>query len=72
MVFPLYDDNTDRPRYPVRQLRAHRDQRPGLRVPAAVWAATSEKFTYAFSTACPKEIVTGQDVVETDRRSRTR
>ena len=58
MVFPIGDDNTGRS-HAVRQLRADRAQRAGVRVPAG--DGHERGFTYAFSTV-PEEIRTGEDV----------
>ncbi len=60
MIFPLYDDNSDRTTTPVVNYLL-------IAVNVLVFVflqqlGTNEKFTYAFSTV-PQEIVTGRDVV---------
>ncbi len=60
MIFPLYDDNSDRTTTPVVNYLL-------IAVNVLVFVflqqlGTNEKFTYAFSTV-PLEIVTGHDVV---------
>ena len=64
MVFPLYDDNSDRTTTPIVNYLL-------IAVNILVFVflqqlGTNEKFTYAFSTV-PLEIVTGQDVVTPNR-----
>ncbi len=64
MVFPLYDDNSDRLTTPIVNYLL-------IAVNILVFVflqqlGTNEKFTYAFSTV-PAEIVTGHDVVTPDR-----
>ena len=63
MVFPLFDDNSDRTTTPVVNYLL-------IAVNILVFVflqqlGTDEKFTYAFSTV-PAEIVTGRDVVTPD------
>ena len=64
MVFPLYDDNTDRTTLPVVNYIF-------IAVNILVFVllqgiGTNDKFTYAFSTV-PQEIVTGRDITSPDR-----
>ncbi len=64
MVFPLYDDNTDRVVTPIVNYIL-------IAVNILVFVlfqqlGTNDKFTYAFSTV-PQEIVSGRDVVTPDR-----
>ena len=64
MVFPLYDDNTDRTTTPVVNYAL-------IAVNILVFVflqqlGTNEQFTYAFSTV-PLEIITGHDVVTSSR-----
>src|SRR5438128_3587642 len=64
MVFPLYDDNSDRETTPFVNYAL-------IAVNILVFVflqglGSNEKFTYAFSTV-PEEIVTGRDVVTPDR-----
>jgi membrane associated rhomboid family serine protease len=64
MVFPLYDDNSDRLTTPVVNYVL-------IAVNVLVFVflqgfGTNDKFTYAFSTV-PAEIVSGRDIVTTDR-----
>ena len=64
MVFPLYDDNTDRVMTPIVNYIL-------IAINILVFVlfqqlGTNDKFTYAFSTV-PQEIVSGRDVVTPDR-----
>src|SRR3989442_4787865 len=64
MVFPLYDDNSDRLTTPVVNYVL-------IAVNILVFVflqglGSNERFTYAFSTV-PAEIITGRDVVTSDR-----
>src|SRR5882724_253023 len=64
MVFPLYDDNSDRATTPIVNYIL-------IAVNILVFVflqqlGTNEKFTYAFSTV-PQEIITGRDVRTADR-----
>ena len=63
MVFPLYDDNTDRTTTPfVNYILI------AINILVFVFlqqVGTNDKFTYAFSTV-PQEIVTGRDIVRPD------
>ncbi|MFN2491459.1 MAG: rhomboid family intramembrane serine protease [Pyrinomonadaceae bacterium] len=64
MVFPLYDDNTDRATTPIVNYILI-----ALNILVFVFLqqlGTNEKFTYAFSTV-PQEIVSGRDVRTPDR-----
>jgi membrane associated rhomboid family serine protease len=64
MVFPLYDDNSDRTTTPIVNYILI-----GLNVLVFVFfqgLGTNDRFTYAFSTV-PQEIVTGQDIRTADR-----
>lgn len=64
MVFPLYDDNTDRTTTPIVNYILI-----GINILVFVFLqglGTNEKFTYAFSTV-PLEIVRGQDITTEDR-----
>lgn len=64
MVFPLYDDNTDRTTTPIVNYVLI-----GLNVLVFVFfqqLGANDRFTYAFSTV-PQEIVTGQDIRTADR-----
>jgi membrane associated rhomboid family serine protease len=64
MVFPLYDDNSDRTTTPIVNYLLI-----AINILVFVFLqqlGTNEKFTYAFSTV-PLEIVTGQDVVTPNR-----
>jgi membrane associated rhomboid family serine protease len=64
MVFPLYDDNTDRQRIPYVNYAFI-----ALNIFVFVvlqGIGTNEQFTYAFSTV-PLEIITGRDVVTPGR-----
>lgn len=64
MVFPLYDDNTDRTTTPfVNYILI------GINILVFVLfqgIGTNDRFTYAFSTV-PQEIVTGEDIRTDDR-----
>ncbi|MFN4258516.1 MAG: rhomboid family intramembrane serine protease [Gemmataceae bacterium] len=62
MVFPLYDDNTGRQRFPFVNYTL-------IVINVLVFVfmqgmGENEQFTFAFATV-PREIVTGQDIVET-------
>lgn len=60
MVFPLYDDNSDRKIFPVVNYAFI-----AINILVFVFLqglGTNEKFTYAFSTV-PQEIISGHDVV---------
>lgn len=64
MVFPLYDDNSDRTTTPIVNYAL-------IAVNVLVFVflqqlGTNERFTYAFSTV-PQEIITGRDVRAPDR-----
>lgn len=64
MIFPLYDDNSDRTTIPVVNYIL-------IVVNILVFVllqqvGTNDKFTYAFSTV-PQEIVTGQDLTSADQ-----
>lgn len=64
MVFPLYDDNTDRTTLPIVNYIF-------IAINILVFVllqgiGTNDKFTYAFSTV-PQEIVTGRDITSPDR-----
>jgi membrane associated rhomboid family serine protease len=64
MVFPLFDDNTDRTTTPIVNYALI-----AINVFVFVFLqqlGTNERFTYAFSTV-PAEIVTGRDVVTPNR-----
>jgi len=64
MVFPLYDDNTDRTTTPVVNYVLI-----AINILVFVFLqqlGTNERFTYAFSTV-PQEIVSGRDVRTPDR-----
>ena len=64
MVFPLYDDNSDRQVTPFVNYALI-----AINILVFVFLqglGSNEKFTYAFSTV-PEEIVTGHDVVTPDR-----
>jgi len=64
MVFPLYDDNTDRTTFPVVNYILI-----AINILVFVFlqqVGTNDKFTYAFSTV-PQEIVTGRDLTTPDR-----
>lgn len=64
MVFPLYDDNTDRTTTPIVNYILI-----AINILVFVFLqqlGTNEKFTYAFSTV-PGEIVTGRDIRTPDR-----
>jgi rhomboid family protein len=64
MIFPLYDDNTDRTTTPVVNYILI-----AINVLVFVFLqglGTNEKFTYAFSTV-PAEIITGEDKTTGDR-----
>jgi len=64
MVFPLYDDNTDRTTTPIVNYALI-----AINILVFVFLqqlGTNDKFTYAFSTV-PQEIVTGRDVRTPDR-----
>ncbi len=64
MVFPLYDDNSDRNLTPIVNYILI-----GINILVFVFLqqlGNNDKFTYAFSTV-PQEIVSGRDVVTDDR-----
>jgi membrane associated rhomboid family serine protease len=64
MVFPLYDDNTDRSTTPIVNYVLI-----AINVLVFVFLqqlGTNERFTYAFSTV-PQEILSGQDIQTADR-----
>src|SRR5882757_1634379 len=64
MVFPLYDDNSDRLTTPVVNYVLI-----AINILVFVFlqgVGSNDKFTYAFSTV-PAEILTGRDVVTNDR-----
>ena len=64
MVFPLYDDNTDRTTTPIVNYILI-----GINILVFVFLqglGTNEQFTYAFSTV-PAEIVRGEDITTADR-----
>lgn len=64
MVFPLYDDNTDRTTTPIVNYILI-----GINILVFVLfqgIGTNDRFTYAFSTV-PQEIVTGEDIRTDDR-----
>src|ERR1700752_501790 len=64
MVFPLYDDNSDRTTVPIVNYAII-----GLNIIVFVFLqqlGTNDQFTYAFSTV-PLEIITGRDVVTPSR-----
>ena len=64
MVFPLYDDNTDRTTTPIVNYILI-----GINVLVFVFAqglGNNNRFTYAFSTV-PQEIITGRDVTTGNR-----
>ena len=64
MVFPLWDDNSDRTTVPVVNYALI-----AINILVFVFLqqfGTNERFTYAFSTV-PEEIRTGQDIVTRDR-----
>ena len=64
MIFPLYDDNTDRTTTPIVNYALI-----AINILVFVFLqqlGTNDKFTYAFSTV-PQEIVTGRDVRTPDR-----
>jgi rhomboid family protein len=64
MVFPLYDDNSDRATTPIVNYILI-----GINILVFVFLqklGNDEKFTYAFSTV-PQEIVSGRDVTTPDR-----
>jgi membrane associated rhomboid family serine protease len=64
MVFPLYDDNTDRTTFPfVNYILI------AINILVFVFLqqlGTNDRFTFAFSTV-PQEIVTGRDITSPDR-----
>jgi membrane associated rhomboid family serine protease len=67
MIFPLYDDNSDRTTTPIVNYILI-----AINVLVFVFLqqlGTNDKFTYAFSTV-PQEIVTGRDVVSEGSRVR--
>ncbi|MGI9067521.1 MAG: rhomboid family intramembrane serine protease [Pyrinomonadaceae bacterium] len=64
MVFPLYDDNTDRTTFPIVNYVLI-----AINILVFVFLqqlGTNERFTYAFSTV-PAEIVSGRDISTPDR-----
>ncbi len=64
MVFPLYDDNTDRATTPIVNYVLI-----GINILVFVFLqqlGNNDRFTYAFSTV-PQEIVSGRDVITPDR-----
>ena len=64
MVFPLYDDNTDRTTTPIVNYILI-----ALNILVFVvfqGIGTNDRFTYAFSTV-PQEIVSGEDIRTADR-----
>ena len=64
MVFPLYDDNTDRATTPIVNYVLI-----GLNILVFVFLqqlGNNDRFTYAFATV-PQEIISGQDVKTDDR-----
>ncbi len=64
MVFPLYDDNTDRTTLPIVNYVLI-----AINILVFVFLqqlGTNERFTYAFSTV-PQEIVSGRDIQTPDR-----
>jgi membrane associated rhomboid family serine protease len=64
MVFPLYDDNTDRTTTPIVNYALI-----AINILVFVFLqqlGTNDRFTYAFSTV-PEEIVTGRDIRTPDR-----
>jgi len=64
MVFPLYDDNTDRTTVPIVNYVLI-----AINILVFVFLqqlGTNEKFTYAFSTV-PQEILSGRDISTPDR-----
>ena len=64
MVFPLYDDNTDRTTTPIVNYVLI-----AINILVFVFLqqlGTNEKFTYAFSTV-PQEILSGRDITTPDR-----
>lgn len=64
MVFPLYDDNSDRTLTPIVNYVLI-----GINILVFVFLqqlGNNDKFTYAYSTV-PQEIVSGRDVVTNDR-----
>ena len=64
MIFPLYDDNSDRTTTPIVNYALI-----AINILVFVFLqqlGANEKFTYAFSTV-PQEIVTGRDVITPDR-----
>lgn len=65
MVFPLYDDNTDRATTPIVNYVLI-----AINILVFVFLqqlGNNDRFTYAFSTV-PQEIVSGQDITTPDRR----
>ncbi len=65
MVFPLYDDNTDRATTPIVNYVLI-----GINILVFVFLqqlGNNDRFTYAFSTV-PQEIVSGRDITTPDRR----
>ena len=65
MVFPLYDDNSDRTTTPIVNYVLI-----AINILVFVFLqqlGTNERFTYAFSTV-PQEIVSGRDIRTPDRR----
>ena len=66
MVFPLFDDNTGRHRFPFVTYAFILINVLVFIFPQRMGDKPGDKFTYAFSTV-PKEIVTGEDVVESYR-----
>jgi len=64
MVFPLYDDNTDRTTFPIVNYILI-----AINILVFVFLqqlGTNDRFTFAFSTV-PQEIVTGRDITSPDR-----
>jgi rhomboid family protein len=64
MIFPLYDDNSDRTTMPIVNYILI-----AINILVFVFLqqlGTNDKFTYAFSTV-PQEIVTGEDITTPDR-----
>jgi membrane associated rhomboid family serine protease len=64
MVFPLYDDNTDRTTVPIVNYILI-----AINILVFVFLqqlGTNDRFTFAFSTV-PQEIVTGRDITSPDR-----
>jgi len=65
MVFPLYDDNSDRTLTPIVNYVLI-----AINILVFVFLqqlGSNDKFTYAFSTV-PQEIISGRDVITPDRR----